>query len=674
MERRYLHRILIVMFATSLVFGLILARLFYLQLRRHDRYVELAARIHTTSVKITPHRGGIYSRGGQPLAATEVRETLYAVPPALRKQPDLRRRLAMHLADRLGLERSEVDSRLESSRPSVVIARKLPREDVLAVSSLCAELGLPSGVLYFAKEGKRIYPQGSLAAHVVGYTQPDDFGDNVGVAGVEGAYDDQVKGEYGKERVEVSSTRLELSPVEDEAFLRATGNDLHLTVDLAVQHYAEAALAAQVEKYEAQGGVCIVMEVGTGAVLAMASLPTFDLNRRGEYPIASLTNRCLVHSIPPGSVMKVFTTAALLEHNRLSPYEMVDCHRGQIFYPSRSTPIRDTHRMGVVPVHTAFAESSNVAYSYLGQRLSRQEFYDSLRRFRFGDPTGIDLPGESGGILHPVKRWSGASIISLSIGYEITLTPVQVAAAMAAIANGGKYVRPHVLQEVRSPAGELVYRAEPEAVGTVCSPQTSEIVLRMMEEVVADGTGKNAAVEGYRVGGKTGTTRKHDRPGSDDGPSYYASFLGVLPVDAPRLVIYTWIDDPNGKWGGAVAAPVFKHVAEHAVRVLNIPPSAPPSAPEPARPPAVVAATAGLALPGAPMGAGRRGKAGGGPMPNLTGMTLREAAEALSALGLDAQMVGWGTVVRQQPEPGAPIEPHARGLIVLQPGEQTAAE
>jgi cell division protein FtsI/penicillin-binding protein 2 len=225
----------------------------------------------------------------------------------------------------------------------------------------------------------------------------------------------------------------------------------------------------------------------------------------------------------------------------------------------------------------AFAESSNIGFVKLGLRLEKEEFYRQLQRLRFGERTGIDLPGESAGRLYPLDAWSGFSRISVSFGYELMLTPVQVISAVSAIANGGQYMRPHVLKEIRSPQNELIRRYEPENLGKVCEPETAKILLSMMEQVVVmeTGSGKIAAVPGYRVGGKTGTTRKDDKP-SEDSPEnrYYSSFAGIIPLDRPKIAIYCWIDEPKGKtiYGGKVAAPVFQRVAEHAMRVLAIPP------------------------------------------------------------------------------------------------------
>ncbi|HUT23640.1 MAG TPA: penicillin-binding protein, partial [Sumerlaeia bacterium] len=457
-----------------------------------------------------------------------------------------------------------------------------------------------------------------------------------------------------------------------EVILSTMGSDVVLTINEAIQHYVEIALAEQVEAFEARGGVCVVLEVGTGAVLAMASNPTFDVNERGEAPAERLKNRCLVDAIPPGSVMKVFTSTALIERNKMSPYEEIDCHEGRFVFPmpgGRGYRVKDSHAMGRVPVLEAFTESSNVAFATLGRRLEKQELFDQWKAFRFGERTGIDLPEEERGMMRPLQKWDEYSRVSLPIGYEIGLTPIQVAAAMAAIANRGEYVRPHVLKEIRSPRNEVLRRVKPEVLGRVCSPQTAEIVLGMMERVVLEGTGQQAALPGYRIGGKTGTTVKTDTASSGEDSEekrYYASFLAVLPVQAPRLVIYCWIDEPSIRWGSQVAAPLCQKVADHATRILGIRPSevipavADAEEMDPGAFPDRIAGArnAELALP-APHGVEFT-------MPDVTGLTAREAAEKLHRLQIDARLAGWGVAIRQQPAPGDALT-GSRALVIFGP-------
>ncbi|MFP4379120.1 MAG: penicillin-binding transpeptidase domain-containing protein [Candidatus Sumerlaeia bacterium] len=669
-KRRFLHRIMIAAFGVTLVFSAIVGKLIYLQYYKHDYYVERAQRHHTRTEKITPMRGSIYTSRGTPLATSSFPQTAYLAPYHIPSDEILQKGLALRLSKLLDIPYEKALSKVQR-KSDVVLKRRIPEEVVNKLNSIREELGLPSNAIYTFKEGNRIYPQGTLAAHLVGFTKPDDYGDNIGVAGAERAFDEEIAGQYGKEKVETTVGGLTLTPLAEEAWRKASGNNVYLTIDDAIQEYTEQALREQVRETEARAGVCIVMEVGTGAVLAMASEPTFDPANPGLYPRENRTDRCLLHAIPPGSVMKTFTLASLIEQNLVSPYEEIDCENGIYYFRnSRGRAIRtikDTHRSEVVPVHQAFAESSNVAFTKLGLRMKREDFYARLYRFGFGRKTGIEIPGEGAGIMHPAHKWSIQSQISVSIGYEIIVTPLQVAAAMAAIANDGIYVKPRLLNEIRSPANEIIHRAQPEIIGRVCSPQTSRIVLNMLEEVVHSehGTGEAARVPGYRIGGKTGTTRKHHGSVDDpEKPGYYASFLAVVPVQNPRVVIYTWVDEPKVKWASASAAPICGRVAQHVVRVLGIPETepreheAPPEIPAPAA--EVLVAEEDVAKPALP-----EALPGEKIMPDLHGMTIREVAEKLNTMQIDAKMIGSGVAVRQQPLPHHPMNGAERGLVIF---------
>jgi cell division protein FtsI (penicillin-binding protein 3) len=675
-QRRYLHRILIVALGLSLLFGLVVGRLVLLQYFKSDYYVDQARKHHTKTVRVTPLRGSIRSSLGTPLATSAFYETAYLASYHLPSDPLERKRLALRLAKCVDMPFERVLERLDRQGDSV-LQRRLPEEKVNELIAIREEFRLPSVALYFVREGKRVYPKGKLAAHLVGYTKPDDFGDNIGMAGAEYAFNKEISGSFGKDRVEATVTGLTLTPLDEEIFLNATGGDVYLTIHDAIQEHAEQALAKQVNDFSAQGGVCVVMEVGTGAILAMASEPSFDPNSPGAFPRENRTNRSLVHAISPGSVMKVFTSTALIEQNLMSPYEEIDCEKGRYsFRNARGRVIRtisDSHHAGVIPVHQAFAESSNVAFTKLGMRMEKENFHDQLLKLGFGRRTGIELPGEGAGIMYPVGDWTVQSLISVSIGYEIIATPVQVAAAMAAIANDGIYVKPRILKEIRSPKNELIYRAEPEILGRVCSPSTSRIVIGMMEEVVAAkyGTGGLAKVPGYRVAGKTGTTRKDQSPEDElEGRAYYASFVGVAPVEKPRIVIYAWVDEPHVKWGSSVAAPIFGHVAQHALRVLGIPETEPrdakPLAPETKKNETRLA----VADKPAPEPVLPPEEFEGVLMPDLSGLTIREVVEKLNGLSINAEMIGSGIAIRQQPPPNMPLRGMERGLVIFDKAAQ----
>ncbi len=780
MERRYLHRTLLVAVSFSVLFALIFSRLVYLQTVQHDFYLEKARKQQYKRVKITPLRGSIYSASDQLLAVSMLRESAYMAPEFLRgnvNDPVYIRNLSREIAEtiyesefttetldqrheiiteraesinrrimsgssieltadinedtpitlkgrvdgigdarlsgeidgrnvefigrvdlgvpvvllgtgtgdfeiklvgELGISRNvRVEGQLKEGgmpvsfkgsvkrRGDFILKRKLPEPDVFELIGLMQESNLPTNLIYFVKESKRFYPNDALASHIVGYTTSDEYGDNKGLAGIERSYDEYLAGKPMEDTVEVTVFGQGITPVDDAKLTSATGASVYLTINEAIQNYAQEALAEQVKALRARDGACVVMNVKTGAVMAMASYPTFNPNDRRSVSIDALRNRCVIDSIPPGSVMKIFTLTTLLENNLVSPYEMIDCEGGRYVFQngSRRRAILDSHALNEVSVHEAFAESSNIAFVKLGLRIPPETFSQQLRRFGFGEPTGIDLPGEGDGILHPLSRWNWDSRVSLSFGYELTLTPLQVAAAASAIANGGRYMQPYLVQEVRSASDELLYRREPRQVRQVCSPQTSRIVLSMMEEVVTQGTGKAAALPGFRVGGKTGTTVKTDRLESEeeDGKRYIGSFAGVFPIEDPQVVIYVWINEPEtAKYGSTVAAPVFRKVAEHCTRILALEPTTYASVDNSAD----VSEETLMELPRPTFSSGVALPAIADAMPDLRGLTMREVVAKLQQNGIDAQLVGSGVAVRQQPLPGHPVG-ESRCLVVF---------
>ncbi|HNY26163.1 MAG TPA: penicillin-binding protein [Candidatus Sumerlaeota bacterium] len=798
METRYLHRTILVAMGFSLFFGLIVARLWFLQVYAHDDYVNQARKQQNITIDVEPRRASIYSSNGDPLAISVPRKSVYLEPEYLEESEDpafpanLARDLArcvygdelseaelqtkadafatrMRLQNDLKLKGTDEAKTTETEtllkgvvngqsraflrgkilgqdatlsgevknlkpitlqgkvggktevtfsgeamknrsitltgevegrtlelkgflawRPRFLVGRRLDDEKVEQLDRLIKKYELPAQTIRPREEWERNYPNGSLAAHAIGLTRSDDYGDNIGASGVERQFSEDLQGNLSTYTMQ-AAFRQSLAPLDEAAYTSATGNHVYLTLNKAIQQYAEEALAQRIGDPEirAKAGVCLVQEIETGAILAMASYPTFDLNAPpSEVP----RNRCIGDAIQPGSVMKIFTSMALLENNKMSPYEIIDCdNKVHVFDVGRSKGYRvvDSHSVGVVPVMRAFAESSNIGFVKLGLRLEKDEFYRQLQRLHFGERTGIDLPGENPGRLYPVDTWTIFSRISVSFGYELMVTPIQVISAVSAIANGGHYMRPYILKEVRSPRNEILRRQQPEDLGKICEPETAKILMSMMEQVVVSetGSGKGAAVPGYHVGGKTGTTRKDDKPDEDSPENrYYSSFTGIIPLDHPKIAIYCWLDEPQGKtiYGGKVAAPVFQRVAEHAMRVLAIPPDPVLLAEAVAkkekekkndtekesRPRKNKATetsqtlTAGMDYLPKPMPVPE------GTMPDLTGLTLAEAVERVQALDLDMKLKGTGVVMQQEPLPGTPIKPAMQGLITFDSPEK----
>ncbi len=544
----------------------VVARVAYLQTPSFDRLRELARRQQVETVTVPASRGRILDRAGRELATNVVRDSVYAVPRAVRDPQAFARRVAAVL----NVPPETVAERVRNDGYFVWLARQVPPE----VASRLRGLGLEAE-LGFEPEETRVYPAGTLASHVLGFAGVD----NQGLAGVELYYHQLLQGRPGRAlRVrdalgrEILEGRRVLQPSQP-------GSDLVLTLDSVVQYVAERELSRTVAEYRARGGSVVVMDVHTGELLALASVPGFDPNRFAQRPQA-WRNRAL-EAYEPGSTLKPAVVAAALEAGVAGPRWRYRCP-GFLRIPGGYT-VQDAHgeAHGEVDLGGVVRLSCNVAAAQLGAALGPDRMYRALRKFGFGRPTGVDLPGESPGILRPPKEWSGTDPYVVAIGQGIAVTPLQLVRFVAAVANGGFLVRPHVGAAARQPDGSLRQLATTPTQGErVLSPQVAAALLRMMEETVTRGTGTEAAVPGYRVAGKTGTAQKPSQDGGYQPGRYVASFVGVVPADRPRLVILVVVDEPRGAYyGGVVAAPVFARVASQALWVLGVPPSEP--APQP---------------------------------------------------------------------------------------------
>ena len=716
-------RLVFLMFLSCLLFGAIIARLYYLQITRHEHYVYAADRQQHKKVKLSPRRGDILDRNGVILATSHDSDTIvFDTRKVFREQVERKRRkdrerdasgkllplpepkilptpegLVQELADTLKLETDRVQMWFDKPERRIVY-RNAPSTVSLRLQMLEQNYRMPEGMLIYEKTSKREYPKGPLASHVLGFTAPDDNGDNLGNAGVELQYNELIKGESRELSVPVGSglRRASLEPIPDEAIAATYGQTLVLTIDQQIQNFAEATLRRHVGKWQAAGGVALVMDVRTGEMLAMANCPDFNPNQFSRASAAQRRNAALTDPIEPGSVMKIFTSALLLDNNLVGLDEIIDCKGGRATVGGRL--LKDSHPMGAEPFTKCFAESSNIAFGMLGARLEPNLYYQGLLRCGFGARSGIDLPGEGTGILRDVNKWSGLmSRTSLAIGYEASLTPMQVISAVGGVGNGGMRMRPHLLREVRSPQGDLVKRIEPEMVDRICSPQTAASLLDLMGGVVTEGTGGKAKVPGYGTGGKTGTTRKSHLK---DERRYIASFAGLIPIENPRVAIYVYIDEPQGAmYGGQIAGPIFSEIAASTMHVLGVPPdnreewlaaqavghalefdaetsatqlagdpnSADPQAaavsleasPEQAM--AAVAPSFETAIETAPIDDGGEVVR----MPDFKGMTMIEAWDELARNNLQARMLGSGVLSSQTPPPGARISTNATATLVF---------
>ncbi|MEK6715884.1 MAG: penicillin-binding protein 2, partial [candidate division NC10 bacterium] len=417
-------------------------------------------------------------------------------------------------------------------------------------------------------ESRRYYPRQELAAHVLGLVGLDDRG----LEGLEYQYDDLLGGQ--PQFVVAQQDALgRIIFRQEESRPQAPIFDLTLTIDEVIQYIAERELARAVERSRAKAGTAIVMDPSTGEILALANQPTYDPNTYRKATSAARRNRAVTDAFEPGSAFKVILLAGALEEGVVRPGDRFHGENGAI--EVSGVTIRDHEKYGWLTVRQILTQSSNVGAIKIGQKLGKSLYYHYISGFGFGSLTGMDLPGETPGLMRRPRGWSALSLSVLSLGQEISVTPVQIATAFSAVANGGNLVRPHVVRGLRAVDGSLQRQVEPVVIRRVISSETARTLLDMMRAVVEEGTGKEAALEEYSVAGKTGTAQKLDpATGRYSHQKVVASFIGAVPAERPRLVILVLIDEPETlRWGGSIAAPTFREIARDALKYLQVPPS-----------------------------------------------------------------------------------------------------
>jgi cell division protein FtsI (penicillin-binding protein 3) len=641
-DRQVRLRLMLVALSVCLWGLVVIVRLVQLQVLGRESFERQAARQSERTINLDPRRGPILDRNGRPLAVSVDAESIYAVPQEIH-DPEA---TAAALARTLGLDaaaRRELVAQLQRSRAFVWVRRKLDPRVTRAVRDLQLE------GIGFLTETRRYYPKRELAAQVLGYVGLD----NTGMSGIEYAFEDLIRGRAAKVSVRIDARRRPMETTEKPS---TDGHAVVLTIDEAIQHVADKEIERAVAETGAISGVAVVMDPRTGEVLAMAGRPTFNPNRFNAYPSSRWRNRAVADAYEPGSVFKVFTAAAALQEKVVDADETVDCGDGAI--EIAGTRVNDHAVFHQLTFRDVLAHSSDIGMIRVAQRLGRESLNRHIRDFGFGAATGIELPGESTGLLRPPNRWSALSLASLSFGQEVGVTALQLAAAMAAVANGGYLMKPVILKQVEDASGRVVRAARPVAVRRVIEPDTVDVLTDLLKGVVRRGTGWRAAVVGYTVAGKTGTAQKIDASGHYSMVDHVASFLGFVPAARPALVILVSLDCPRGEHneGGDVAAPVFARIAEPALAHLAVPPEDPDralrmTAYRPDAPAAVPAAYRPPAPPPAPVGPVEPSR-----MPDLRGLSAREAATLAAREGLIVELKGSGRVVAQTPAPGTELE------------------
>jgi cell division protein FtsI/penicillin-binding protein 2 len=668
-DRSAASRLLIVAGVAVLWMSAVFGRLGYLQLFRHSEYLARAQRQQQHTIEITPKRGSIFDRNGHPLAMSIPVDSAFAVPVEMVDQP-LAARL---LSGVLGIPRDVLEERLASSRSFVWIARKLPPDKKEAVEALSLK-----GV-YFQKENQRIYPKRDLAAHLLGFVNLDEKG----IGGIESELENKIGGKSEK-IIEMADARQRW--FDGGEAQRERGADVVLTLDEKIQYIAERELSVSIAKTHAIAGTVIVMNPNDGEILALANWPKFNPNTATDAPAQTRMNRAVSAIYEPGSTFKLITLAAALDQGITRPQEVFNCENGAVYIAGHR--IRDHKPFGFLTVSDILAQSSDVGAIKIALRLGAPKFYDYIRAFGFGQFTGVDLPGESRGMLERVETWQPVSIGSISMGQEVGVTPIQLINAVSAIANGGMLYRPHVISELRR--GNMVLPAEgllaPVEPRRVVRPETAATLRRLMEGVILNGTGSLARLDGWTAAGKTGSAQKFDpNTGHYSATQLIASFSGFAPISNPAVTILVSLDSPVGAHeGGQVAAPVFKRIAEQVLPYLDVPRDVPgrlmqtayksgnadsaaledftptdfSAQPDKLPDPAETGATGPNAhhtVDKKPIVTVAVDASGEIPVEDFAGKTMRAVTEACLRLGLEPVLIGSGLALEQSPAAGTTV-------------------
>lgn len=664
----------------------VVARAFELQVSHAPALKEMAEAQYQRDVHLSPKRGTIYDRHGAELAVSVEVDSLYANPREIRRAGVDPVETADRLLTVVSFDRARIIERLSSDRLFVWVERHITPQQAARVR----QLGIVG--VHMVKEAKRYYPNRSLAAHVLGFANID----GEGLEGLELELNDRLRGSV--QAVPAIRDRRG-SVVFSEQLLddRATqGDDIHLTIDKTIQHITERELELAVRTFEARAGTVVVIDPRSGEILALANYPSYDPNDPSASPAADRRNRAVTDRFEPGSTVKPFTVAAALAKGTVGARQLIDCGSGSMEVAEYT--IHDSTPYDELTPAQVLAFSSNIGTARIGSTLGRRGLYRAFRSFGFGAPTGLPLPGETGGILRHYRRWYEMDAATISFGQGVSVTSVQMAFAMGTIANGGRLMDPVLTQRIVSATGEVVAETLPRSRRQVVPRATARLVGDMLTAVTGPGgTGEEAAIEGYLVAGKTGTAQKADYVrGGYTKDQWLASFVGFAPAEDPRLVISVVIDEPLiAYYGGVVAGPVFRRIGAAVLHHLGVPAdsgrrvlaakmdgirrraerdqeSAARAAEQEAAELGFVHGEVLVADEAASAAAAkeRGGRALGeseARVPDLMGKTARASVMAIFGAGLVGSLEGSGRVVGQDPPPGMVVPTGTPVRVFLAP-------
>jgi cell division protein FtsI (penicillin-binding protein 3) len=635
------------------------ARLVMLQVVHHRDLVARATKQQMRTMDAAAKRGDILDRRGQVLATSVGADSIYAVPSAIEDPKSVVAALCQAFGDCTIKERDSLVEKLGKTRAFAYVRRQVSPDEAKRVAALNLE-GIGS-----IKEDRRFYPNKELAAHLLGYVGVD----NRGLNGLEYTYDSQIRGKAGTVLVQTDARRRAFARFERAS---TTGSTVELTIDEYLQHIAERELHAGVLENRAAGGTAIIMNPHTGEILAMANEPTFNPNAYREFDDAARRNRAVQDLYEPGSTFKVVTVSAALEEKIMTPDTIIDTNPGRIqVAPGRVVTENENHNYGVIPLSQVIVRSSNVGAIKIGFKVGAERLSRYVGLYGFGHPVSRDFPGESPGIVWNPAKLNDGGVASVAMGYQVGVTPLQIVAAVSSVANGGEYVEPRVIHAVYRDGRRFVI--QPHVQRHIISAETAAAMTGIMEGVVSaeHGTAPAAQIPGFTIAGKTGTAAKLVG-GHYSHTEYNASFVGFLPSRDPAVAIVVVIDSPHGPnrfFGGTVSAPIFRRIAEATLRYMGVGQTINPI------PPVLVARhgtndaghvpsasiadgpdspTVSLVSDGPP-----------GTMPDLRGLSAREALRRMLRLGLTAHVDGSGFVVSQDPPAGASLDAVNAGRVTL---------
>ena len=560
MENKYIKlRILLVGAIFIAAFATIAAKAVHLQVYRSTWLSQKAANQYEKSLTISGKRGVIYDRNRSEMAVS-INVTSIAAYPGQVENP---KSTAKALARVLDLDARRLQTKLAAKKSFVWIKRQSTAKETSAIQDL------DIAGIDFVTEYNRFYPQTTQAAQALGFSGID----GAGLEGIEFFYNQHLKGADINFMVfkDALGNGFRAGPGQTA---NTGGNNLILTIDSTIQYLAENALKEAVDRHSALSGLALVMHPPTGALLAIAHYPLFNPNSYTDFDKSVWRNRALTDTFEPGSTMKMFSAAAALEHGKITPNEIFFCENGT--YKIGKNVVHDIHKHGWLSLQQIVKFSSNIGAVKIAEKMGANNLYRTFRDFGFGQKTGIDFPGETPGSLSHYSTWSKIDTGAISFGHGVSASALQLVTALSAIANGGNLMKPFLVREIVDPNGNSIHTFKPQKVRRALSARTATIVKNILKTVMTEGgTGVNAALDGYTAAGKTGTARKIDENGSYSKTKHTASFIGFAPADNPEVAILVIIDEPQGQYyGGVVAAPVFRQIAQQTLNYLNVPPEA----------------------------------------------------------------------------------------------------